>query len=83
MRKKEKPGFERLYNFPGVTILKPLKGVDANLHENLETYFHIDYPCYELLFCVQEENDPAVDLVQNLISKYPLVDAKLYSGIYY
>lgn len=65
---------------PGVSILKPLMGVDPNLEHNLETFFTMDYPVYELLFCVEEKTDPAVKLVESLIAKYPQVDATLFLG---
>lgn len=65
---------------PGVSILKPLLGVDPSLYSNLETFFTQDYPVFELLFCVEEDNDPAIMIVKNLIEKYPQVDAKLFIG---
>jgi hypothetical protein len=61
----------------GVTILKPLKGVDKALEANLDSFFHIDYPKFEILFSVDSEADPAGAVVQNLIKKYPNVDARL------
>lgn len=64
----------------GVSILKPLTGVDPNLMSNLETFFTLDYPTYEVLFCVEEERDPAVLLVNTLMSKYPQVQARLFTG---
>lgn len=65
---------------PGVSILKPLLGVDPNLYGNLETFFTQDYPLYELLFCVEEESDPAIMIVRNLIEKYPQINARLFIG---
>lgn len=65
---------------PGVSILKPLMGVDPNLEQNLETFFTMNYPLYELLFCIEEQDDPAVQLVQTLMNKYPQVDAGLFLG---
>lgn len=65
---------------PGVSIIKPLMGVDDNLKDNLETFFNMDYPLYELLFCVQDVNDPVINLVKSLIDQYPSVDAKLFCG---
>jgi ceramide glucosyltransferase len=40
----------------------------------------MDYPEYELLFCVQEFNDPAIDIVKKLMRKYPQIDAQLVLG---
>lgn len=65
---------------PSVSILKPLMGVDPNLSANLETFFTMQYPSYELLFCIEDKQDPAVTLVNNLIDKYPKIDASLFIG---
>ncbi|XP_028349447.1 ceramide glucosyltransferase isoform X2 [Balaenoptera ricei] len=63
---------------PGVSLLKPLKGVDPNLINNLETFFELDYPKYEVLLCVQDHDDPAIDVCKKLLGKYPNVDARLF-----
>ncbi len=46
--------------FPPITILKPLKGLDPGLSENLEGFFLLNYPEYELIFSVADadENRP-------------------------
>lgn len=36
---------------------------------------------FELLCCVQDEKDPAVDLVNRLCENYPKVDVKIFKGI--
>ena len=62
---------------PPVTVLKPLCGADPGLEENLETFFNQDYPSYELLFGVQNPDDPAFALVEALIARHPEVPARL------
>lgn len=55
-------------------------GIDPNLSQNLETFFTMQYPSFELLFCIEDKEDPAVAIVQHLMDKYPKIDAQLYLG---
>jgi ceramide glucosyltransferase len=65
--------------FP-VSILKPLKGSDEGLFENLESSFLLDYPEYELIFSVADERDTATSVVRKLMARYPRTRAKLIVG---
>lgn len=76
---RNKKNINKLSNLP-VSILKPLKGIDGNLFMNLESFFTMDYPKYELLFCVQDIDDPAIDVVKKLMTNYPKIDAQLVLG---
>jgi len=66
---------------PGVSILRPLKGLDTNLSENLESTFKQDYPNFEILLSVADEDDEALPVVRDLISKYPNVNARVIIGV--
>jgi ceramide glucosyltransferase len=57
-----------------VSILKPLKGLDDNLFDNLESFCHLDYPCYEIIFALQSWNDPAYKVAKKIRDKYPDID---------
>jgi len=58
-------------DLPPISILKPLRGLDDNLFQNLESFCRLDYPRYEILFCLQHQNDLARRVVQKIIEKYP------------
>lgn len=60
-----------------VTILKPLKGWDDCLEDNLRTFFELDYPHFELIFGVNENDDPAIELVQRLQKEYSHISSRL------
>ncbi|KAG1715989.1 hypothetical protein ID866_1154 [Astraeus odoratus] len=65
---------------PGVSILRPLKGLDTNLYENLESTFTQEYPNFEILLSVADEHDQALAIVRDLIAKYPQVNARIIIG---
>ena len=67
-------------SLPGVSVIKPLVGVDPFLASNLETFFSMSYPTFELLFCVSDEHDASLEVVRRLMSKYPSVDARVFVG---
>jgi ceramide glucosyltransferase len=57
--------------FPPVSILKPLKGLDDNLYDNLLSFCAQDYPEYEIIFSLQSHNDPAYKIAKKIKGKCP------------
>jgi ceramide glucosyltransferase len=58
--------------WPAVSILRPLKGVDLGLEENLESFFRLDYPGeVEMIYAVAAQDDPALGVVRRLAERYP------------
>jgi len=58
-------------HLPPVSILKPLKGTDPEMYENLRSHCQQDYPDYEIIFGVSDPDDPALPLVERLKSEFP------------
>jgi ceramide glucosyltransferase len=57
--------------FPPVSILKPLKGVDPQIYQSFRSHCLQDYPEYEIIFGVSDADDPAVASVQQLQQEFP------------
>ncbi len=64
---------------PPVSILKPLKGVDADLAENLRTLFRIDYPRFEVILGAEDDDDPALPVARAVAREHPGVRAIVVS----
>lgn len=68
---------ESLEQQPLVSILRPLKGIDVNLIENLESSFTQTYKNIHIYFLCEDPHDPAIPCVEFLIRKYPHVKTSL------
>ena len=65
---------------PGVSVLRPVCGVENHIEETLASTFTDTYAPYEILFCCAREDDPIVPMVRRLIAANPKVDAQLLIG---
>jgi ceramide glucosyltransferase len=64
-------------SLPPVTILKPLKGAEERLYENLASFCRQDYPCFQIVFCLQSPEDPALGVVTRLKRDFPETDMEV------
>src|SRR6059036_1843319 len=60
-----------------VTILKPLRGDDGELYENIRSFCLQDYRSFEIVFGVRDLHDPAVAVVERLSHEFPGLELKL------
>jgi ceramide glucosyltransferase len=65
---------------PGVTLIRPVCGIDNFVSETLASSFQLNYDRYELIFCIASADDPAVGLVKRLMAKHSTVAARLLIG---
>jgi ceramide glucosyltransferase len=65
---------------PGITILRPLCGLEDHIKETLTSTFTIDYPEFEAIFCIASPVDPVIPLIERLMAAHPQVPTKLLIG---
>src|SRR5258705_13110101 len=65
---------------PPVSLLKPVHGVDFRSHVNFASFCIQNYPNYEILFCVNDMDDPAVPFLQQAIKDFPRCSIRILSN---
>jgi ceramide glucosyltransferase len=61
------PGSKRRRaNAPSITVLKPVKGDEDGLYENLASFAKQDYPDYEIRIGAEDAVDPALEVARRV-----------------
>jgi ceramide glucosyltransferase len=71
----------QLPNFaPPVSVLKPVRDLDFGSYENFASFCRQEYPDYEILFAVNDDQDPAVPMIRQIIAEFPEQKIRLLVG---
>lgn len=64
-------------SLPAVTIFKPVHGMEAQLEDNLESFFQQDYPSFEIVLGARDANDAGLRLAEKIRRRYPRVKSRI------
>lgn len=65
---------------PSVSILKPIRGAEPFLYENLASFCTQDYGEFEVIFCLHDAADAAMPIVQRVVADFPSCRATILTG---
>ncbi len=64
------PSRKSFKQWPPVTVLKPVCGLEKNQRANLRSACMQDYPDYQVLFSAQDPNDPVIPLLEEIREEF-------------
>jgi ceramide glucosyltransferase len=62
---------------PPVAVLKPVRGEEPGLYENLRSFCEQDYPAFQVVFGVRDAKDPALPVIERVMRDLPGRDLTL------
>jgi ceramide glucosyltransferase len=65
---------------PPVAIVQPLCGVETFSQQTLASVFALDYPDYEIVFCIADPADPIAPIARRAMAAHPQIPARLLIG---
>jgi ceramide glucosyltransferase len=65
---------------PPVSILKPIRGLDPDASENLASFCRLDYPEYEVVFCVDPDDAEVLAVLAKLTADFPKCNIRVLYG---
>jgi len=63
-----------------ITVLKPVKGAEPGLYENLASLARQDHPAYEILVAAEDARDPALEIARRVQEDFPHVSIRIHPG---
>lgn len=67
---------------PAVSILRPICGIDSKTYQNLASFCQQEYPEYQIIFGVQDPQDPSMEVVRQLIKDFANLDIQVTASLY-
>jgi len=64
-------------SLPGVTVFKPVHGMEAELEENLESFFRQNYPAFDIVLGAREANDAGLQVAERVRERYPQIKSHI------